>query len=110
MQALKWNPQWTEPHHLIRKRALMPHENSLGECHDKLNCRVEWLVKWKGSGYDQCTWEVVDLDILASTSANELMKSYEQRSGKARQRAFPGRLEKVESVYVSHSGIHSMQM
>ena len=68
------------------------------------------MVKWKGSGYDQCTWGVADSNILASTLANDLMKSYEQRSGKAQQRAFLGRIKKVESVYVSHSGIHSMQM
>ncbi|KAH9300334.1 hypothetical protein KI387_011917, partial [Taxus chinensis] len=93
--ALKWNPQWTEPHRLIRKRVLMPSKHPLDNCDNLLNRNVEWLVLWKGLGYDQCTWELEGLDILGSTSASELMKAYEKRSKGAQQRAFPRRESKM---------------
>lgn len=60
LQALKWNFEWAEPQRIIQKRALIFPKHLDKECMDavsELDCQ-EWFVKWKGLGYDQCTWEL----------------------------------------------------
>ncbi|XP_057864196.2 uncharacterized protein LOC131072142 isoform X2 [Cryptomeria japonica] len=96
--ALQWNAQWTEPHRLLRKRVLLPSKHSINGHTDLLKCKVEWLVKWKGLEYDQCTWELEDLDVLCSTSASKLMKAYEKRSKEAQQRASSKREIKAKNM------------
>ena len=57
-------------------------ESSLGE---SASC-VEWCIKWKNLGYEFCTWEFADRTPLDSIQMRELIKSYEARSGRVRER------------------------
>lgn len=100
-KALKWNPEWAEPQRLIQKRQLIFPQHPDIECREvsgELDRRTEWFVKWKGLGYDQCTWELEDTSILKSTSSRELMTEYERRYDEAHQRASPTQAVKAKKL------------
>ncbi|CAK9235246.1 unnamed protein product [Sphagnum troendelagicum] len=71
-QVDKWNPGWAQPERVIKRRQVT----------DGGICRVEWLVKWTGLGYEQCTWEPADAGILASPDMSKLFLAYEQLHNK----------------------------
>ncbi|XP_057841806.2 uncharacterized protein LOC131051349 isoform X2 [Cryptomeria japonica] len=97
-KAPKWNPEWTEPHRLIQKRSLLcaNPEEEWGET--SADYCVEWYVKWKGLGYDQCTWELESTDMLTSNSAKDLMKAFEIRSEEAQHRASTQQADKAKTL------------
>ncbi|CAL9071573.1 unnamed protein product [Musa textilis] len=87
-RAIRWKQEWTEPHRLLQKRLLMPRKladeffSRLGNNSQK--CYYEWLVKWKGLGYEDATWEFETSPFLCTCEAMALMKDYEARiEGKA---------------------------
>lgn len=99
-KALKWNSEWAEPQRLIQRRALIFPKHPDKECRDTVSELVcqEWFVKWKGLGYDQCTWELEDTSFLNLTSTKELMKAYKLRYDEAHQRASPTQAVKAKSL------------
>ncbi|CAL9080715.1 unnamed protein product [Musa acuminata var. zebrina] len=82
-RAIRWKQEWTEPHRLLQKRLLMPQKladeffSRLGNNFRK--CYYEWLVKWKGLGYEDATWEFETSPFLCTCEAMALMKDYEAR-------------------------------
>jgi hypothetical protein len=67
--------------------------NSLG---DKIaHCNAEWLVKWKGLGYEHATWELESSSFLCTPEAEELKRSYENRLEAARSVSDPAKGDKV---------------
>ncbi|RWW40480.1 hypothetical protein BHE74_00054109, partial [Ensete ventricosum] len=82
-RAIRWKQEWTEPHRLLQKRLLMPRKladeffSRLGNNFPK--CYYEWLVKWKGLGYEDATWEFETSPFLCTCEAMTLMKDYEAR-------------------------------
>lgn len=100
-KAIKWNPEWAEPQRFIQKRPLIFPKHPDKECREaggELDCHIEWFVKWKGLGYDQCTWELEDTIIRNSTSTKELMRAYELRYDDAHQRASPAQAVKAKKL------------
>jgi chromodomain-helicase-DNA-binding protein 3 len=53
---------------------------------------LEWLVKWRGLGYDHATWELETLPCLCTPEADELKKNYESRHEAAKRSSVPGKL------------------
>ncbi|RLM55318.1 hypothetical protein C2845_PM10G00980 [Panicum miliaceum] len=97
---IRWKQEWAEPHRLLKRRSLMPPKeaevffNSLG---DKIAyCNVEWLVKWKGLGYEHATWELETSSFLCTPEAEELKRSYENRLEAARRASDPANVDKVK--------------
>ena len=92
-----WKEEWTKPHRLLRKRLLVPPR--LAEdffCSDDFlcssgvsYCTLEWLVKWRGLGYDHATWELETLSCLRTPEADELKENYENRREAAKQSSIP---------------------
>ncbi|CAM0955492.1 unnamed protein product [Alopecurus aequalis] len=88
-----WKEEWTQPHRLLRKRLLMPPKladdffSSSGVKYSY--CNLEWLVKWRGLGYDHATWELETLPCLCTPEADELKKNYENRREAAKQSSIP---------------------
>lgn len=52
-------------------------------------CTLEWLVKWRGLGYDHATWELETLSCLRTPEADELKENYENRREAAKQSSIP---------------------
>jgi Chromo (CHRromatin Organisation MOdifier) domain len=50
-------------------------------------CNTEWLVKWKGLGYEHVTWEHGSLNLLHSSEAKRLKQEYHHRQVDAARRA-----------------------
>ncbi|KAK5830737.1 helicase protein MOM1-like isoform X1 [Gossypium arboreum] len=83
-QGSVWKQQWVVPHRLLQKRLLMfPRE--CDEHHnkehngDKLNCHVEWLVKWCGLGYEHASWEFENASFFSCPGGQTLIQEYETR-------------------------------
>jgi chromodomain-helicase-DNA-binding protein 3 len=94
LQAI-WKEEWTKPHRLLRKRPLMPQKSaddffsSSGVKYSYYN--LEWLVKWRGLGYDHATWELETLPCLCTPEADELKKNYENRREAAKRSSIPAK-------------------
>lgn len=88
-----WKKEWTEPHHLLRKRPLMPPKEADDFfCSSRANiehCNVEWLVKWRDLGYEHATWELETACFLRTPQADELKRKYENRRKAAKQSSIP---------------------
>ncbi|KAK9280486.1 hypothetical protein L1049_014178 [Liquidambar formosana] len=87
-QVTRWNPEWTMPHRLLKKRLLMPprqhDEYHCRQAGDILVCHYEWLVKWRGLDYEHATWELENASFLNAREAQSLMTDYENRCKKAK--------------------------
>jgi hypothetical protein len=59
------------------------------------NAETEWFVKWKGLGYEYCTWEPADVGVLATSRGIELINEYESWAKAAKQRASKESQEQV---------------
>ena len=98
-QGTRWKQDWTEPHRLLQKRLLLPTnlaDEYLPKHGDKfLYCYHEWLVKWKGLGYENATWELENSQSLCSPVARALISDFESRHEEAKKRSDPLRVEKV---------------
>lgn len=94
-----WKKEWTEPHRLLRKRLLIPPKLADDlPCSPGVNfayCNCEWLVKWRGLGYDHATWELETSPFLCTHEAKELKKNYENRREAAKQSSIPTKTKKV---------------
>lgn len=51
--------------------------DGLGQSFTK--CYFEWLVKWKGLGYEHATWELESSPFLCTPEAMTLKKDYDAR-------------------------------
>ncbi|KAG0588696.1 hypothetical protein KC19_2G262600 [Ceratodon purpureus] len=89
----KYDAEWTEPERIIQKRLTRvtrrrpdsPVEK--GKISNIQNAEIEWFVKWKGLGYEHCTWEPANAGVLASSRGIELINESEGWKNAAMQRA-----------------------
>ncbi|KAG9445638.1 hypothetical protein H6P81_011766 [Aristolochia fimbriata] len=90
-EKLMWKKEWTEPQRLLRKRLVISQKDgNMGsdtEKSDSSSYLHEWLVKWKGLGYDEATWELENEAFLSNADARKLMENYEIWRGRARKQS-----------------------
>ncbi|XP_044955594.1 uncharacterized protein LOC123406185 isoform X2 [Hordeum vulgare subsp. vulgare] len=99
--------EWTKPHRLLSKRLLVPPR--LAEdffrsddffCSSGVSyCTLEWLVKWRGLGYDHATWELETLSCLCTPEADKLKENYENRREDAKQSSIPPKTKIKQSSF-----------
>ncbi|KAE8729489.1 Detected protein of confused Function [Hibiscus syriacus] len=105
-QGAVWKQQWAIPHRLLQKR-LLTAPKDCGEHHnkehdvDKLNCHVEWLVKWHGLSYEHATWELENASFFSCPEGQRLKREYETRKKGQRASKFD-KEGAVESLKISH--------
>ncbi|KAM0838517.1 hypothetical protein ACQ4PT_060926 [Festuca glaucescens] len=98
-----WKEEWTKPHRLLRKRLLIPPKladdffSSSGVKYSY--CTLEWLVKWRGLGYDHATWELETLPCLCTPEADQLKKNYKNRREAAKQSSIPTQAKVKQSSF-----------
>ncbi|CAN6192249.1 unnamed protein product [Urochloa humidicola] len=99
-KTIRWKQEWAEPHRLLKRRLLMPPKEAeafFNSLSDKIAyCNAEWLVKWKGLGYEYATWELETSSFLCTPEAEELKRSYENRLEAARRVSDPAKVDKVK--------------
>ena len=84
---MHWKPEWVIPHRLLKKRLL---NADASDKHNKpvagfvSNSMCEWLVKWRGLGYDQATWEFEESSCFKAHDVERLIREYEARHERAR--------------------------
>ncbi|KAK8679012.1 hypothetical protein V6N13_144484 [Hibiscus sabdariffa] len=105
-QGAVWKQQWAVPHRLLQKRLLTTpkecdeHHNKEHDV-DKLNCHVEWLVKWCCLGYEHASWELENSSVFGFPEGQHLIQEYETR--KKAQRAPKFAKERVVApLKISH--------
>uniref|UniRef100_A0ACD5V9H5 Uncharacterized protein n=1 Tax=Avena sativa TaxID=4498 RepID=A0ACD5V9H5_AVESA len=98
-----WKEEWTKPHRLLRKRLLIPPklaDDFFSSSDIKYSyCTLEWLVKWRGLGYDHATWELETLPCLHTPEADQLKKNYENRCEAAKQSSIPTKAKVKQSAF-----------
>ncbi|XP_039052333.1 helicase protein MOM1-like [Hibiscus syriacus] len=105
-QGAVWKQQWAIPHRLLQKR-LLTAPKDCGEHHnkehdvDKLNCHVEWLVKWCGLSYEHASWELENASFFSCPEGQRLIREYETRKKGQRASKFD-KERSVESLKISH--------
>ncbi|KAK8550911.1 hypothetical protein V6N12_039591 [Hibiscus sabdariffa] len=105
-QGAVWKQQWAIPHRLLQKRLLTTpkecdeHHNKEHDV-DKLNCHVEWLVKWCGLGYEHASWELENASFFSCPEGQRLMQEYETRK-KARRASKFDKERAVASLKISY--------
>lgn len=79
------------PHRLLDKRLIVlpGHESSGSDCH------YEWLVKWKGLGYNDTTWESEDASFMRTPEAIKLRSCFESRRKKVDRGSHPFNADEV---------------
>ncbi|XP_059297528.1 uncharacterized protein LOC132050331 isoform X1 [Lycium ferocissimum] len=85
-QDVRWISEWTVPHRLLKKRPLMFSKLHGQDAGDNNKCLFEWLVKWKGLGYEYATWELGNASFLNSQHGEILIKKFNIRREKAKER------------------------
>ncbi|XP_068653184.1 helicase protein MOM1-like isoform X1 [Aristolochia californica] len=94
-----WKKEWTEPQRLLRRRLVISQKDGnvdFGTEHsDSSSCLQEWLVKWKGLGYEEATWELENESFLSTADALKLMKNYENWHEKARKQSDPSTVDEL---------------
>ncbi|KAM3375753.1 helicase protein MOM1 isoform X3 [Capsicum galapagoense] len=84
-QDVRWISEWTVPHRLLKKRSLMFSKLNGQDAGDNNKCLFEWLVKWKGLGYEYATWELENANFLKSQHGESLIKDFNIRREKAKR-------------------------
>ncbi|XWS74310.1 hypothetical protein CRYUN_Cryun02cG0203900 [Craigia yunnanensis] len=89
-QGAAWKQHWALPHRILQKRLLMiakecDEHHHKGHDSDKLNCHVEWLVKWCGLGYEHASWELENASIFSCPEGRRFIRDYETRRKKAKR-------------------------
>jgi hypothetical protein len=98
-QVEEWESDWAQPQRVIQKRFMVQSEQLQERClcpQDE-DCRVEWYVKWKGLGYEHCTWEPMDRGVLATPIAARLFSDFKNWEDVARQRTTPEGAKEVQN-------------
>ncbi|KAK1265772.1 Helicase protein MOM1 [Acorus gramineus] len=94
-----WRPEWKLPQRLLQKRLIIPQEEAddlyEGQANDFSYCYHEWLVKWRGFGYEHVTWEFENASFIKSNEGAELIKDYEYRHEKAKKASEPTNADEV---------------
>ncbi|KAL3365354.1 hypothetical protein AABB24_010481 [Solanum stoloniferum] len=85
-QDVRWISEWTVPHRLLKKRSLMFSKLHGQDAGENNKCLFEWLVKWKGLGYEYATWELGNSNLLNSQHGESLIKDFNIRREKAKRR------------------------
>lgn len=89
VQGAVWKQQWAVPHRVLQKRFLVTPEECdeshlKGHDGEKLNSHVEWLVKWRGLGYEHASWELENASFFSCPEGQSLIRDYETRHKKAK--------------------------
>ncbi|ONK79623.1 uncharacterized protein A4U43_C01F8260 [Asparagus officinalis] len=107
-KATRWKQEWAEPHRLLQKRQTVSQSLADGSSieHGHAYCYHEWLVKWKGLGYEHATWELEKSPFLCSSDARVLIHDFENRHEEARRICDPLRAEKA--LQVKKSSFHKL--
>ncbi|GJP78168.1 hypothetical protein CLOP_g8499 [Closterium sp. NIES-67] len=89
-----FRPEWTEPERLLGRfkvEGLVPDRaGSRGRGRGRLRRVAEehqWLVKWRGMGYDQLTWEPCHMPFLSTPRGMALQAVHEREREGSEQRA-----------------------
>ncbi|XP_027773466.1 uncharacterized protein LOC107023051 isoform X3 [Solanum pennellii] len=98
-QDVRWISEWTVPHRLLKKRSLMLSKLHGPEAGENNKCLFEWLVKWKGLGYEYATWELGNSNLLNSQHGESLIEDFNIRREKAKRRI--GKNQKGQLVKLS---------
>ncbi|KAE8652772.1 hypothetical protein Csa_022848 [Cucumis sativus] len=105
-QYSRWKEEWAIPQRLLQKRLLL--SAKLCEEHDaefsgaELNCRYEWLVKWRGLDYKFATWELGNASFLSSLDGQGLMKNYESRCERAKLASHVSEVDEKHELQILH--------
>lgn len=111
LQALCWKTEWSIPHRLILKRAIYSKQNGDsrgGLAVDNLDCHYEWLVKWRGLGYEHASWELDNLSFFSSPEAKRLIKDYEDRHQREKSVSLNPKVDKVPFIIKSLTFLSSL--
>ncbi|KAJ1409234.1 SNF2-like, N-terminal domain superfamily [Sesbania bispinosa] len=97
-QTLRLKPEWSLPHRLLQKRALIcgqqHDDNRNNNAADNFDCCYEWLVKWRDLGYEHATWEMDNASFLCSPEGQSLIRCYEGRFQRAKRISSCSELDK----------------
>ncbi|KAI9077847.1 hypothetical protein K1719_040193 [Acacia pycnantha] len=111
-QALKWKPEWSLPHRLLQKRALIfaqqDGHNRGGQTVGTSDCHYEWLVKWHGLGYEHSSWELDNALFLHSLEGRRLIKDYEEYHQRAKRVPLSSKVDKKLDRISSFSKLSQM--
>ena len=83
---------WSEPERFVARRAA-PH-----------NPGWEVLIKWKGLGYEQATWEAESDPFLLKPVCVDLARALWERQAAALHRASPEALESAQAARIASRG------
>ncbi|CAM6082412.1 unnamed protein product [Calypogeia fissa] len=88
-QVVQWNSDWAEPQRLVDKRVSIPPRRpggGRGRGFLGMDTQQEWFVKWKGLGYEHCTWEPAHSGVLSDVKVKQLELIFDRWTEAARQR------------------------
>lgn len=105
LQALRWKQEWSLPHRLLQKRALnfakKLGDHRSGQAVDSSDYHYEWLVKWRGLGYEHASWELDNASFLHLPEGQRLIKDYEDRHQRAKKVSLFSKADKVPLIMKS---------
>ncbi|KAK7261333.1 hypothetical protein RIF29_27642 [Crotalaria pallida] len=97
-QTQRSKPEWSLPHRLLQKRVLscvkQHDDHRANHIVDNFRCGFEWLVKWRGLGYEHATWELDNASFFHSPESQSLIRGYEERFQRAKRVSLHAKINK----------------